>query len=329
MSAPHWHIATSRESVLTATRTPSYDEIRVRVSIVIPCLDEARTISSVVAEARAGLAACGGILVPGEVIVADSGSTDGSQDLARAAGARVVDVPIRGYGAAVHWGIMNSDAAWVLTGDADGSHDFGLAPLFATTLQEARATGPAPDVILGSRLAGEIEPGGMAFLNRFFGTPGMNLLVRLFTGLQTTDCHSGQRLIRTATYRTLGMRSAGMQWSLEFILRIATSGSLYREIPGRVRPDQRGRPPHLRRWRDGLLSLLTIAETAPARTLLCVPLLAAGFGAAIWTVDWNDPAGPVTIGVSILAALAILARPLVSHANPLDAAKSVSGAVPR
>lgn len=310
-------------------RRPPYDENGVRISIVIPCLDEARTIAAVVAEARAGLAACDGVLVPGEVIVADSGSTDGSLDLARAAGARVVDVPIRGYGAAVHWGIMSSDAAWVLTGDADLSHDFGLAPVFAKTLREARANGPAPDVILGSRLGGEIEPGAMPFLNRVFGTPGMNLLVRIFTGLRTTDCHSGQRLIRTAKYRTLGMRSAGMQWSLEFVMRIATSGAVYREIPGRVRPDQRGRPPHLRRWRDGLLSLLTIAEVAPARTLLCLPLIAAGFGAAIWTLDWADPAGPVTIGVSILVALAILARPLVAHANPLDAAKSVSGAASR
>lgn len=259
----------------------------MRLAVVIPCLNEARTIAAVVAEAREGLAACGADVTHGEIVVADNGSTDGSQDLARKAGARVVDVPVRGYGAALHWGIVCSGADWVLFGDADMSYDFSLLPRFVAEAKKS----PAPDLVLGSRLAGEILPGAMPFLNRHLGTPGLNTAILLFFGFRTTDCNSGQRLVRTAFYRELNMRCPGMEWASELLIKTAVREGVYREVLGRLRPDQRGRPPHMRRWRDGWRHLKSIVMLAPNRAvLLPSALLAAGSGAALAMTDARDAA---------------------------------------
>jgi hypothetical protein len=250
----------------------------MRLAVVIPCLNEARTIADAVAEARQGLDAAATALTSSAILVADNGSTDGSQALARAAGARVVDVPVQGYGAALHWGIAHADADYVLFGDGDLSYDFTLVPRFVGAL----AGGPQ-DLVLGTRLRGEILPGAMPFLNRHVGTPALNAVIRLFFGLRTTDCNSGQRLVRRDFYRALNMRCAGMEWASELLIKTAIRGGRSVEVPCRLRPDRRGRPPHLRRWRDGWRHLKSIAMLAPNRAVLVPAALLAAACAATWS----------------------------------------------
>ncbi|MBI4424043.1 MAG: glycosyltransferase family 2 protein [Elusimicrobia bacterium] len=242
---------------------------RADISVVIPCLNEAGTLAEVIREAEEGIASTG---LRGEVVVADNGSADGSQKLAEASGARVVNVPIRGYGAALHFGILGARGRWVLFGDADLSYDFRLLPRFLAHIQE---TDPAKsmDLVLGSRLRGTIEPGAMPFLNRHLGTPVLNLAIRVFTGLSTSDCNSGMRLVRTEFYRQLPMRAPGMEWASELLIKTQILGGRYAEVPITLRPDKRGRPPHMRRWRDGWRHLKSIVLLNPD-PLIVLPSLA-------------------------------------------------------
>lgn len=291
----------------------------MRLAVVIPCLDEARTIADVVAEARAGLAACGGALTSSEVIVADNGSSDGSQALALAAGARVVDVPVRGYGAALHWGIARADADYVLFGDADMSYDFSLIPRFVEAL---RAAGPeGADLVLGTRLGGDIQPGAMPFLNRRLGTPVLNAVIWLFFGFRTTDCNSGQRLVRRAFYRGLNMRCPGMEWASELLIKTAVRGGRYVEVPGRLRPDRRGRPPHMRRWRDGWRHLKSIVMLAPNRAVLVPAALLAAASALLWT---TRPAAAWTgLSLAYLAAIVGVGIKTILHVDRVRPSKAI------
>jgi glycosyltransferase involved in cell wall biosynthesis len=241
-----------------------------QISVVIPCLNEAKTIASVIAEALEGIRLAG---LVGEVVVADNGSTDGSQEISIASGARVVPVPIRGYGAALHYGIMAARGEWVIFGDADMSYDFRLLPRFVQKIPSSPADGP--DLILGSRLMGDILPGAMPFLNRYLGTPALNMAIFLFFGLRTSDCNSGMRMFRRSFYERLPMRAPGMEWASEFLIKSKIFGAKYQEVPIVLRPDQRGRAPHLRRWRDGWRHLKTIVLLSPNRLIFLPSLFIA------------------------------------------------------
>lgn len=243
----------------------------MRLSVVIPCLNEARTIGDVIKEAAAGIAACGDDLHWTEIIVADNGSVDGSREIAARSGARVVDCPIRGYGAVLHWGFAHARGDYILFADADMSYDFTLIPRFLQAIRDHPA-----DLVLGSRLRGEILPKAMPLLNRRLGTPALNLAIWLCFGLRTTDCNSGMRLVRRAFYRELNMRCSGMEWASELLIKTAIRKGRYAEIPIRLRPDQRDRPPHMRRWRDGWRHLKSIVMLAPNITVFgpCACLIA-------------------------------------------------------
>ena len=276
------------------------------VSIVIPCLNEANTIARVVAEAVEGIRASG---LNGEVVVSDNGSTDGSRALAEKAGARVAPAKLRGYGAALHAGILQSKGRWVLFGDGDLSYDFRLLPRFAPFVRSGDA-----DLVLGTRLGGEILPGAMPFLNRRLGTPVLNWVIRLFFGLRTTDCNSGMRLVRREFYQKLPMRAPGMEWASELLIKTRILGGRYAEVPITLRPDERGRPPHMRRWRDGWRHLKTIVLLAPNRLILAPSLaalalvpLAHGGGMTAWAMLL------AALGASG-AALGLLVK-LVLHAD--------------
>lgn len=228
----------------------------VRLSIVIPCLNESKTIKRCVADAISNAKK----YVDGEyeVIVADNGSTDGTLDiLKKIDGVRVINVPVRGYGAALHWGIMKSKGRYVLFGDADLSYPFSNIKRMFPLLELK------PDMVLGSRLTGEIQVGAMPFLNRYFGTPILTWLINKLYQIKTTDCNSGMRIINRKFYEKLNMRNSGMEWASELLLKTALHKGRYLEVPIKFLKDKRNRPPHLSRWSDGWRHLKAIILLKP------------------------------------------------------------------
>jgi glycosyltransferase involved in cell wall biosynthesis len=212
------------------------------LTVLMPCLNEATTVGECVDAAQGALRALG---VDGEVLVADNGSTDGSADVARAHGARVVAVAERGYGAALVAGIAAARGTYIVMGDADLSYDFAESGRY---LEKLRA---GDDLVMGNRFAGAIEPGAMPALHRYLGNPVLSRLGRLFFGAPVGDFHSGMRGFRRAAIVGLGLRTTGMEFASEMIVRASLARLRIGEVPATLRKDRRPRPPHLRTWRDG------------------------------------------------------------------------------
>ena len=214
----------------------------LELSVVMPCLNEAETVETCVLKAVAFLAAHG---VAGEVIVADNGSTDGSQSLAEAAGARVVAVPERGYGSALIGGIQAARGRYVIMGDADNSYDFTALMPF---LERLRA---GADLVMGNRFQGGIAPGAMPALHRYFGNPVLSFIGRLFFRSHIGDFHSGLRGFNRDSVLQLGLQASGMEFASEMVVKATLARQRIEEVPTTLSPDGRSRPPHLRSWRDG------------------------------------------------------------------------------
>lgn len=232
------------------------------LSIVIPCLNEKQTISQVINDAHNN---CKKNLRLNqfEIIVSDNGSSDGTLDiLNKSKKIRIVNVPIRGYGAALHWGILAAKGEYVLFGDADMSYPFSNLPKFLKTIKNE------PDIVLGSRLRGTIQPGAMPLLNRYFGTPLLTLLIRFLYQIPTSDCNSGMRLVKRSFYERLNMRNSGMEWASELLLKSALKKGKYVEVPIAFKKDQRNRAPHLSRWSDGWRHLKAILLLKPSSLLI-------------------------------------------------------------
>ncbi len=229
------------------------------LSIVMPCLDEARTVGVCVGKARAYLAARG---IAGEVIVADNGSTDGSIQIAERAGARVVPVAARGYGNALRAGIEAARGAYVVMGDSDDSYDFTALDGFIDQLRAGY------DLVLGNRFRGGIAPGAMPPLHRFFGNPLLTLIGRTLYGSPSRDFYCGLRGFRRAAILGLGLVSPGMEFALEMIVKATIRNLAITEVPTRLAADGRGRPSHLRSWRDGWRSLRFFLLLSPRAVFL-------------------------------------------------------------
>jgi hypothetical protein len=274
----------------------------IEVSVVLPCLNEAETVEVCVRKALAGLAELG---VVGEVVVSDNGSTDGSQALATAAGARVVHAPIRGYGGALINGIQAAHGRYIIMGDADDSYDLGnLGPYIA----ELRA---GKDVVMGNRFKGGIQPGAMPPLHRYLGNPALSWLGRrLFTLPGVGDFHCGLRGFNRNRIQALGLCMPGMEFASELVIRAALAKYSISEVPTTLQPDGRSRPPHLRTWRDGWRHLRFLLVFAPKRTLLIPGLLIALLGllGTAWLIPGEQHAFGISFDVSALVycSLAVL-----------------------
>jgi len=240
------------------------------LSIVIPCLNEKNTIARAIKDAR--INAQKYFPKNFEIIVADNGSTDGSLAiLKKSKSIRLVNVPVRGYGAALHWGIMKSKGKYVLFADADLSYPFSNLKKFKPKLAQE------PDLLLGSRIKGTIQKGAMPFLHRYLGTPVLTLLINLIYKIPTSDCNSGMRIIKKSFYKKLNMRNSGMEWASELLLKTAIKKGKYLEIPIRFQKDKRGKAPHLSTWADGwrhFKSIFLIKSSSLHPLLAIFPLLA-------------------------------------------------------
>jgi glycosyltransferase involved in cell wall biosynthesis len=226
-------------------------------SIVIPCLNEQRTIAQAVRAAQLCLTNVG---LPGEVIVADNGSLDSSPSLAQAEGARVVVVREPGYGSALNQGILQAKYAFVGFADADLSYPFVEFESLLLPLLRDEA-----DFVLGSRLRGRVESQAMPLLNRYLGTPVLSFCIRLVAGQRVSDCNSGMRVLRRDHYEQLELNCMGMEYASEMLIRAAQKSLRFGEVPITFKKDERGRPSHLRRWRDGFRHLRFIVGCAPDR----------------------------------------------------------------
>src|SRR5215469_3399177 len=257
------------------------------VSVVIPCLNEANSLAFCIEKAIAAFAKAG---LRGEVIVADNGSTDGSIEIAKFNGASVLRVPERGYGAALKAGITSSRGEFVIMGDADDSYDFSEVPSFVAKLREGH------DLVMGNRFRGGIKPGAMPRLHQYFGNPGLSWLVNFLFGAGVGDSYCGMRGFTREMYDRLDLRCSGMEFALEFVIKASQIGACITEIPIILWPDKRGRPPHLRSFRDGWRSLRFMLLYAPNWLYLLPGGLFMSFGFAL--VLWLLP-GPRHVTSSV------------------------------
>jgi len=273
----------------------------IQISVVMPCLNERATVGTCVSKALETMQRNG---IRGEVIVADNGSTDGSQLVAADFGARVVAVETRGYGSALRGGIAAARGKFILMGDADDSYDFTQLPAFLRKLEEGF------DLVMGNRFQGGIHPGAMPPLHRYLGNPVLTGVGRLFFKSPIGDFHCGLRGFRKDAIESLQLRTLGMEFASEMIVKAARFGLRVTEIPTTLSPDGRGRAPHLRTWHDGWRHLRFLLLYSP-RWLFLYPGLALfllGIAMSTWLLPGPWRIGTVTLDVHTLlfASMAIL-----------------------
>ncbi len=277
------------------------DRDGVELSVVMPCLDEAATVGVCVKKALEALERHG---IRGEVIIADNGSTDGSQQIARDAGARVVPVERRGYGSALQSGIAAARGEFILMGDADDTYDFSQLDQFVGKLREGY------DLVMGNRFKGKILPGAMPPLHRYLGNPVLTGIGRLFFKSPVGDFHCGLRAFRKDAIEGLGLRTLGMEFASEMIVKATAFGLRVTEIPTTLAPDRRARAPHLRTWSDGWRHLRFLLLYSPRWLFLYPGIALFAVGIAINAALLPGPMkiGNVVFDVHTLlfAAMAIL-----------------------
>ncbi len=265
----------------------------IDVTIVMPCLNEAEWLPHCIANARAALGMMHRDLgLTGEILVADNGSEDGSQQVARVLGARVVGVAERGYGAALLAGMRSAHGTYFVMGDADGSYDFRES---VTMVRELVKGG---DLCVGSRFKGRIEPGAMPWKNRYLGNPVLTFILNLFFRTGVSDAHCGLRALTRSCFEDLNLTGRGMEFASEMIIKAALQKKKIIEVPATLSRDLRNRPPHLRPWQDGwrhlryllMLSPWAFAALAGAATALALTIWAV---AALNTLIGTASVSPI------------------------------------
>jgi len=245
------------------------------LSVVMPCLNELETVGVCVRKALASLRQAG---IHGEVIVADNGSTDGSIELAESEGARVVHITDKGYGNALKGGILAARGEFVLMADSDDSYEFGHVMRFLEQLRSGS------DLVMGNRFRGGIAKGAMPPLHRYLGNPVLTRIGRLFFDSPCDDFHCGIRGFRKDSFLRMDVRSTGMEFASEMVVKASLLGMDVREVPTTLAPDGRSRPPHLRTWRDGWRHLRFLLMYSP-RWLFLYPgmaLIVLGLAGCAW-----------------------------------------------
>ena len=289
-----------KRSVMTADPVEKASEV-LEVSVVMPCLNESETLAACVAKAKSTIEKLG---LRGEVIVADNGSKDGSVEIAEQMGARVVHVTARGYGSALRGGIRAARGEFIIMGDADDSYDFtGIGP-FVDKLREGF------DVVMGNRFKGGIAPGAMPFLHKYLGNPVLTGIGRLFFGSPCGDFHCGLRAFRKDAIERLDLRTTGMEFASEMVVKATLFGLRVAEVPTTLSKDGRTSPPHLRTWRDGWRHLRFLLLYSP-RWLFLYPgiiLCLAGLFLSLWLLPGPRVIGSVKLDFHTLlfGAMAIL-----------------------
>lgn len=227
---------------------------KILVSAVIPCLNEERTIGACIDKAMAAYAQMG---ITGEVVVVDNGSSDHSKEISLARGARVIEQPVRGYGAAIRKGIDEARGEIIIMADADESYDWSAIAPFIHKIQEGY------DLVMGNRFKGGIMPGAMPPLHRYLGNPVLSAIARVAFGVKIGDFHCGMRAFRRDAAHRMLLQTDGMEFATEMIANAVCQGLRITEVPTTLHPDKRNRPPHLRSFRDGWRHLRFILTYAP------------------------------------------------------------------
>jgi glycosyltransferase involved in cell wall biosynthesis len=280
---------------------PRQEPESVELSVVMPCLNEAETLGACIRKAQQALVEA---RISGEIIIADNGSTDGSLDIAERLGANVVRVTARGYGNALMGGIAAARGKYVIMGDADESYDFGHIPRFIEKLREGA------DLVMGNRFRGGIQRKAMPALHQYFGNPLLTRIGRLFFHSPVGDFYCGMRGFRKDAYERMGLRTTGMEFATEMVVKATLLTMRVAEVPTTLSPDGRSRPPHLRTWRDGWRTLRFFLLYSP-RWLFLYPglaLILVGTLVGGWLLPSPRIVGSVTFDVHTLlyAAVAVL-----------------------
>jgi len=272
------------------------------VSVVMPCLNEAETLATCIEKAQRGFRQHG---IHGEVVIADNGSTDGSQAIAERMGARVVSVEAKGYGSALRGGIAAARGRYVVMGDSDDSYDFSHVPFFLVKLRAG------DDLVMGNRFKGGIAPKAMPPLHKYLGNPVLTQIGRTFFKSRCGDFHCGLRGFSKAAYERMGLQTTGMEFATEMVVKATLLGMRVSETPTTLSVDGRSRPPHLRTWRDGWRHLRFMLLYSP-RWLFLYPgmlLMIAGLLAGTALLFGPFTLGSITFDVDTLvyAGMAVLA----------------------
>jgi glycosyltransferase involved in cell wall biosynthesis len=276
----------------------------IEVSIVMPCLDEAETLAICIRKAQSYLDRSG---VVGEILIADNGSTDGSQQIATDGGARVVDIPAKGYGSALMGGIEAARGRFIIMGDADDSYDFENLDPFIERLRAG------DDLVMGNRFAGGIAPGAMPPLHKYLGNPVLSWVGRVLFRTPIRDFHCGLRGFSRASILALGLRTTGMEFASELVVKSTLAGLTITEVPTTLKKDGRSRPPHLRSWRDGWRHLRFLLIFSPTWLFLFPGLVAFVIGIAGSVALLFGPIEIGGVGFDISSQLYLAALALVGY----------------